>query len=152
MQKISLFNLFISDILLILESHDQNWHTHFWPCLPKNVWSTFSFFLTFIYMQKNRYSVCLFFMSSQFYVPIMKLATLIFDHSTSNISNNFLICMSLYQHSKNQLISSVCFSDTMNFRTQKSDCPHPFLTMPNQDIFNQLLIFARLFHQFVLEK
>ena len=152
MQKISLFNLFISDILLILESHDQNCHTHFWPCLPKNVWSTFNFFLTFIYMQKSRYSVCLFFMSSQFYVHIMKLATLIFDHSTSNISNNFLICMNLYQHAKNQVNFICSFFRYNEFRTQKSDCPDPPLTMPNQEIFNQLLTFARLFRQFVLDK
>ena len=58
-------------------------------------------------MQKSRYSVCSFFMSSQFQVHIMKLTTLIFDHSTSNICNNFLICMNLYQHSKKS-VNFIC--------------------------------------------
>ena len=53
--------------------------------------------------------------------------------------------MNLYQHAKNQLIPSVHSSDTVNFRVQRPDGSNPFLTMPNQKIFNQLLIFANLY-------
>ena len=33
----------------------------------------------------------------------------------------------------------------VNFRVQRPDWPYPFLTMPNQKMFNQLLIFANLY-------
>ena len=49
------------------------------------------------------------------------------------------------QHAKNLLIPSVHSSDTINFRFQRPDWPHPFLNMPNQKIFNQLLIFMNLY-------
>ena len=49
--------------------------------------------------------------------------------------------MNLYQHAKNQLIPSVHSSDTVNFIVQRPDWQHPFWTMRNQKIFNQLLIF-----------
>ena len=44
------------------------------------------------------------------------------------------------------LIPSVHSSDTINFRVQRPDWPHPFLNLPNQKNFNQLLIFMNL-HQ-----
>ena len=53
--------------------------------------------------------------------------------------------MNLYQHVKNQLIPSVHFSDTLNFRVQTLDRPDPFLTMPNQEILDQLLIFVNFY-------
>ena len=43
------------------------------------------------------------------------------------------------------LIPSDHSSDTINFRFQRPDWPHPFLNMPNQEIFNQLLIFMNLY-------
>ena len=46
---------------------------------------------------------------------------------------------------KNLLIPSVHSSDTINFRAQRPDWPHPFLNMPDQKIFNQLLIFMNLY-------
>ena len=52
--------------------------------------------------------------------------------------------MNLYQPEKNKLIPSVHSSDAVNFRVQRPDWPHPFLTMPNQNIFNQLLTFVTL--------
>ena len=38
---------------------------------------------------------------------------------------------------KNQFIFSVNFWDTANFRVQKPDCSHPFLSTSNQNIFNK---------------
>ena len=54
--------------------------------------------------------------------------------------------MNLYQHAKNQFIPFVHSSDTVNFRVQIPDWKYAFLTMLNQNIFNQLLIFVNL-HQ-----
>ena len=51
----------------------------------------------------------------------------------------------MYQHAKNQFIASVHSLVTINFRISSSDWQHPFLTMPNQKIFNQLLIFVNLY-------
>ena len=50
--------------------------------------------------------------------------------------------MNLYQYAKNELISSAHAADTVNFRVQRQDQPHPFLTIPNHKIFDQLLIFV----------
>ena len=49
-------------------------------------------------------------------------------------------CMNLCQ-----LIPSVHSSDTVNFGVQRQDWPNPFLTMPNQKNFNQLLILMNLY-------
>ena len=46
---------------------------------------------------------------------------------------------------KNQFIPFAYSSDTVNFRGQRQDWSKPFLTIPNQKIFNQILIFLNLF-------
>ena len=43
-----------------------------------------------------------------------------------------------------KLIPFVHSSDTVNFGVQRPDWPHPFLTIPNQKIFNQLFFFVNL--------
>ena len=54
--------------------------------------------------------------------------------------------MNLCHHAKIQLILSFAHSgDKVTFRVQRPDWPHPFLTIPNQKIFNQLLIFVHLY-------
>ena len=50
----------------------------------------------------------------------------------------------MYQHAKNQLIPSVYSWETFKF-SPETDWPHPLLTMPNQNIFDQLLIFVNLY-------
>ena len=55
--------------------------------------------------------------------------------------------MNLYQHAKNQLIPSAHSWDTVNFKVQRPDWSHPFLSMPNQKIFHQLLIFVNLYQE-----
>ena len=47
-------------------------------------------------------------------------------------SITFLIFLNLCQHAKNQLIPHVHSEDTVNFRIQRPDWPHSFLTMTNQ--------------------
>ena len=64
---------------------------------------------------------------------------LMFDHDQTHL------CVKLYQHAKNQLVPSVLSRDTVNFRVQRPDWPHSFLTMPHQKLFNQLLIFVNLY-------
>ena len=64
---------------------------------------------------------------------------------TQKIIDQLLIFLNLYQHAKNQSIPSVHSSDIGNFRVQRLDWPHPFLTMPNQKISNQFLIFVNLY-------
>ena len=55
---------------------------------------------------------------------------------TATNFNHFLICMKLYLHAKNKLLSSVHSWDNGNFRDQGPDWPHPFLTTPDQKIFH----------------
>ena len=63
---------------------------------------------------------------------------------TPKIFNYLLISANLYQHAKKQLISGAHNWDTVNFRVHRPDWPHPFLIMPNQQNFGQLLIFVNL--------
>ena len=60
---------------------------------------------------------------------------------TPKIFKHILICINLYQHLKNQSIPSVHSSDKVSFRDQRLDWPHPFLTMLNQKVCNQLFNF-----------
>ena len=46
---------------------------------------------------------------------------------------------------KKQFIPSVHSTDTVKFRVQRPDWPHPFLTMSNQKIFNRPVIFVNLY-------
>ena len=70
-----------------------------------------------------------------------------------------LAFLNFYKDAKNRFIWSVYFWDTVNFRVPWPDKPHPFLTMPTQKFFDQLLIFVNLyqhakkqfFHLFILE-
>ena len=65
--------------------------------------------------------------------------------------NQLLAFLNLCQHEKNLFILPVHFSDTVNFRVQTPDWPHPFLTMPYQKIFNQILIFVNLYQHAKIE-
>ena len=47
--------------------------------------------------------------------------------------------MNLYNHTKNQFISSAHPSDTVNFRVSSPDRSHPFLTMPTSKTLNEFL-------------
>ena len=46
---------------------------------------------------------------------------------------------------KKSVAPSVHFWDTANFRVQRPDWPHSFLTIHNHEIFDQLLIFVNLY-------
>ena len=59
-----------------------------------------------------------------------------------DLLSNFVIT---YQHAKSQFIPSVHSSDTVNFKVQRPDWLHSFLTMPRQKRFNQPLIFVNLY-------
>ena len=66
------------------------------------------------------------------------LTTLIFYH------DHTYFCVKLYQYAKKS-DPSVLSWDRVNFRVQRPDWPHSFLTMPQQKLFNQLLIFVNLY-------
>ena len=55
------------------------------------------------------------------------------------------VCVNLCQHAQNKLIPSAYYRDTVNFRVLRPDWPDPFLTMPKQKIFDQLLVFMNLY-------
>ena len=101
-----------------------------------------------INIQKISYSICSFFRYCQFQSSITRLATPISDHANlQNFQSHFSLhesCMN-YQHAKNQLIPTVHFWDTVNFRVQRTYWSHTFLTIPNQNIFDQILIFLNLY-------
>ena len=52
------------------------------------------------------------------------------------IFDQLLIFVITYQHTKSQFTPSVHSSDTVNFKVQKPDWLHLFLTMPHQKRFN----------------
>ena len=94
--------------------HSKNWlHPFLTMFNQKHFWSAFNVWWSCINMQK----ICL-------YIP--------FVHSSDTL--NFRV------PSKNQLVSSVRSWDTVNFRVQRPEWPHSFLTTPHQKRFNQLLI------------
>ena len=112
-----------------------------WPDWPhpfltnahsKNFRSAFNFCDHVSTCKKSVYSICSFFRNSQLRSPVTRLATHILTIFTSKIFNHLLICVKLYQHAKNQLLSSVLSSDKISFRVQSADWSHPFLTMPKQ--------------------
>ena len=72
-----------------------------------------------------------------------RLITLIFDYAHPNIFNPLLICVNLYQHSKNRCHTFCSF--LRYSRVPRPDWPHLFLTMSNQNIFDQLLIFMNIY-------
>ena len=69
----------------------------------------------------------------------------IFDHANPKTFKHLLICMNLYQHPKTPLIPLVQSWNTANFGVQRPDWSYPFLTMPHQKIYNQLLIFVNFY-------
>ena len=114
---------------------------------PKN-FDQLLFFVIMYQHAKNQfiYSICSFFKHSQFWPSHHQTGyTHFWQCSPPKISNHLLICLKMYQHAKNQLVSSVLFWDTVNFSIQGSDWPHSFLVMPHQKILNQLLIFVNLY-------
>ena len=83
---------------------------------------------------------------SQFYSPVTRLSTPIFEKCPSKkFFDQLLIFVIMYQHAKNQCNPSVHSSDRVNFRVWSPDWPHPFLTMLTQKIFNQFLICVKLY-------
>ena len=55
--------------------------------------------------------------------------------------------LNFYQHTKNQLISLIPFSDTATFGVLRPEWSHPFLTMPTSIFFNQLLSSINMYQQ-----
>ena len=145
MQKISLFHLFIFEIKSTLESRDQTGHMHFWPCPPNKFLTSFNFCESVSTCKKSVHSIWSFYRYNQFYNPVMGLATPILTTSTFNIFSQLLICMNLYQYTKNKLFPSIHSWDTVNFRVPWQDWPHWLLAMPTQKNFDQLLIYVNLY-------
>ena len=88
-------------------------------------------------MQKTSLFHLLIFETHLFYISIL-------EFRDQKDDTHFWLCLpkkffdqllnfvNLYQHAKNQFISSVHSSDTVNFRVPWPDWPRPFLTMPTQ--------------------
>ena len=74
-----------------------------------------------------------------------RLATSIFEYAhLKKFWSAFNFCESV-SRCKNQIIQSVYFSDTVNYRVLPPDWPHPFLTMLTPKMFTHLLICAKLY-------
>ena len=56
-----------------------------------------------------------------------------------------LAFMNFYQHTKNQFVSFIFPWHTANFRVLRTECLHPFSTMPTLIFFNQLLLSINLY-------
>ena len=81
---------------------------------------------------------------------------------TNKIFKHFLICMNLYHYGKDQLIPSIHYWDTVNFkvqrqwhvvnfRNQRTDCLHSFFTMPSQKIINKFSNFVNRYQHAKIE-
>ena len=68
---------------------------------------------------------------------------------TQESLNELLACLNVYQHAKNQFITSFILqthSDTLQQRVPSHDWPHPFLAMsPTCKIFNHVFICINLY-------
>ena len=73
--------------------------------------------------------------------PVLTIPTFKIFLKLSNLHEFVPACK---KHVKKQLIPSVHSSDKFNFRVQRENWPHLFLTMTNQKIVNQLLTFVNL--------
>ena len=92
-QKISYFHLFVFELQSIFESRDQTGYTHFWLRSPQKFSITFYFTWICTRMQISVNSTCSFLRYSQFWSPVTKLATLIFDHAKAkNFRRTFNFC------------------------------------------------------------
>ena len=69
----------------------------------------------------------------------------IFYHHHSKLSKQLLAFLNFYQHTKNQFIPLVPFTDTANFSVVRPDWPQPFLTKLTPIFFKQLLISINLY-------
>ena len=69
----------------------------------------------------------------------------IFDHAHQKIIGANFSFPEFAPALKNLLAPSVHSGDTVNFGVLQSDWPHPFLTIPTQKFFNQLLIYVNLY-------
>ena len=92
-QKFSSIHKFILKMKQILGSHELTGHGHFWPRPPKNDWIKFSFPELAPACKKSVNSICSFLRYSQFYSPMTRLATLIFDHAQpKDFRSTFNLC------------------------------------------------------------
>ena len=94
------------------------------------------------------YSIRSFLRYSQFYSPVTRPATPIFDHAhQKHLWSAFNFRGSVSTCKKNQFTPSVHSSDTVNFRVPSPHCPHPFLTMLSTKSYNHLFISVNLYQQ-----
>ena len=102
-------------------SHEQKGHCHFWPGPPKMIESTFCFPEFVSACKKSVYSIC-----SVFEIQSISESRDQTGHTHFWLCppNKFLISfyfLSLHEHAKNQFISSIHSSDTVNFRVLSHD-------------------------------
>ena len=69
----------------------------------------------------------------------------IFEHPTKNHWSNFYLSWICTSIKKICLLQSVHSWDTVIYRVLWPDCPHPFLTMPTPNVFDQFLIYVDLY-------
>ena len=69
----------------------------------------------------------------------------IFDQAHPKIFSSTFSFPGFVPACKKSVVPSVHFWDAVNFRVQRPDWPHSFLTIPNQEIFDQLSIFVNLY-------
>ena len=72
---------------------------------------------------------------------------LIFDHAHPKIIEITLNFPEFALACKNPVQSIDLFWDTVSFRVLRTEWPQPFLTMPTQIFFDQLLIHVNLYEQ-----
>ena len=93
MQKISSIHELTLQIQQILESHELNGQTHFWPSPTKNHWNNFTEFA--LSCKKSVHSIYSFLKYSQLLDPMTRPTKKIFDQ--------LLVYVNLHQHAKMRL-------------------------------------------------
>ena len=111
-------------------------HAHFWPCPLQYFSISFFFSWNCINLQKKTgFLIILFYRYSWFKNPVIWFAKRILAHiSRIRFFPKLLAFLNLYQHEKNELIWSIHYWDTADFRVSRPKNPHPFLTNTMQKL------------------
>ena len=82
-----------------------------------------------------------------------RVSTFISDQNYHNIFNQLLIFINLYQHAKNQLISTLCSGDIFDSNILQSDWPRAFWPISQEPDFPQIWDLCRnIANNFIIDQ
>ena len=115
----------------ILEPQHLKGPAHFWPCYPKTIGLTLSFLKFVSTCKKWLHSIISFLRYVQFLRPMTRMTRSIFDKVHPKIFQSTVNFIYLYQHTKNQDISSFFSKNIVDFKFLQSGWPRAFWPLYN---------------------